>query len=404
MQSSLADKKVLLGITGSIAAYKSIILARLLIKAGAEVRVVMTNAAKDFVSPLVLSTLTRNQALIDIAGEKEWANHVMLGRWADVFMIAPASCNTIAKMANGLCDNLLLAVYLSATCPVMLAPAMDEDMWKHPSTKSNLKQIEEYGIKLLQVNSGELASGLVGEGRMIEPDEIFAAITQLLVPHQPLKGVKAIVTAGPTHEPIDPVRFFGNQSSGLMGIEIANALARAGAEITLILGPSSQIIPSGIETLRVTTASEMFEATKAKFSTCNIAVMAAAVADFRPEQTATEKIKKDGTNLQLTLVPNPDILAWCGKEKSPNQIVVGFALETSDGEENAKKKLSSKNADIIILNTHDETNAAFGSSINKISIFDTNGNMVSYPQSTKKELAIIITNTIINKLNEKQQR
>lgn len=399
----LAGRKILLGITGSIAAYKSILLVRLLVKEGAEVKVIMTPAASNFVSPLVLATLSKNEVLTGLADGSAWANHVMLGRWADLMIVAPASCNTLAKMATGLCDNLLQAVYLSATCPVWIAPAMDEDMWKHGTTKKNIDRLISYGNKLIKVNSGELASGLVGEGRMAEPEEILQEI-QAYFTKGKLFGLKAVITAGPTYEPIDPVRFIGNHSSGKMGVEIATAFQLAGAETTLVLGPTNIKVPEGIKVVKVQTAQQMFDATVQLFDEIDIAVMAAAVADYRPKEVAEEKIKKGETEgFTIELVKNPDILKHCGSIKKPNQLLVGFALETNNEEANAQKKLVGKNADMIVLNSLNDAEAGFGTDTNKVTIFEKNGNIHRLPLQSKKQVATSIVDLITVKWNESEK-
>ncbi|MEP7229086.1 MAG: bifunctional phosphopantothenoylcysteine decarboxylase/phosphopantothenate--cysteine ligase CoaBC [Ginsengibacter sp.] len=397
----LKGKKILLCVTGSIAAYKAVVLLRLIIKNEAEVKVIMTPAAKDFIAPLTFSTLSKNKVLSDLFDEETWANHVLLGRWADLIIVSPASCNTIAKMANGICDNLLMAVYLSATCPVLVAPAMDEDMWHHPATKNNIEILKRNDVNLLPVNDGELASGLIGPGRMAEPKEIMDYVSNFFSLKRSLKGTIAIVTAGPTYEAIDPVRFIGNHSSGKMGIAIASELALRGAEVNLILGPSTiNIIPGGIKTKRVISANEMYEATFELFAKSNIIVMAAAVADYAPKNSAKEKIKKEGNGLNLTLTKTKDILARAGELKTKNQILVGFALETQNGKENALKKLKAKNADLIVLNSLNDDGAGFGYDTNKISIFDRNGNEHLFEKKPKTEVAIDIVNTIISYKNE----
>lgn len=399
----LAGRKILLGITGSIAAYKSILLVRLLVKEGAEVKVIMTPAASNFVSPLVLATLSKNEVLTGLADGSAWANHVMLGRWADLMIVAPASCNTLAKMATGLCDNLLQAVYLSATCPVWIAPAMDEDMWKHGTTKKNIDRLISYGNKLIKVNSGELASGLVGEGRMAEPEEILQEINSYFTAGK-LFGLKAVITAGPTYEPIDPVRFIGNHSSGKMGVEIATAFQLAGAETTLVLGPTNIKVPEGIKVVKVQTAQQMFDATVQLFDEIDIAVMAAAVADYRPKEVAEEKIKKGETEgFTIELVKNPDILKHCGSIKKPNQLLVGFALETNNEEANAQKKLVGKNADMIVLNSLNDAEAGFGTDTNKVTIFEKNGNIHRLPLQSKKQVATSIVDLITVKWNESKK-
>jgi phosphopantothenoylcysteine decarboxylase/phosphopantothenate--cysteine ligase len=396
----LKGKKILLGITGSIAAYKSIYLVRLLVKAGAEVRVIMTPAAKDFASSLTLSTLSHHPVLVDLFDEQSWSNHVMLGRWADVLVIAPLSCNTLAKMANGQCDNLLLAVYLSATCPVVVAPAMDEDMWKHPATKSNLARIESFGNRVIPVEKGELASGLFGDGRMAEPEQIVQFLTEsfFLTKNgaKALSGKKALVTAGPTYEAIDPVRFIGNHSSGKMGIAIARELHCRGAEVTLVLGPvSTEFSENGIHLVRVVSAEEMYKACIDTFGQCDIAVMSAAVADFTPVQKADEKIKKGKDGFQLELTQTKDILKTLGENKKKGQVLVGFALETNDEKQNAQKKLVSKNADMIVLNSLNDPGAGFGKDTNKVTIFSRDGGEIEFGTRSKAEVAKDIVDTII---------
>lgn len=389
-------KKILIGITGSIAAYKAIYLVRLLVKEGAEVKVVMTPAAKDFVSKLTLSTLSKNPVLVDLFDEQSWANHVMLGRWADVMLIAPLSCNTMAKMAHGLCDNLLLAVYLSATCPVVVAPAMDEDMWHHPATKENLKKLESFGNQIIPVDKGELASGLHGEGRMAEPENILKFLADNFFSKKKLRGKKAFVSAGPTYEPIDPVRFIGNRSSGKMGIAIAKELYNRGAEVTLVLGPSRTDLPAnGIHVVNVNTAEEMFEACSANFKKADIGIMAAAVADYTPVNSAKEKIKKKEDNLSLHLKPTTDILKTLGKQKKTNQVLVGFALETTDERNNAISKLKNKNADLIVLNSLKDEDAGFDVDTNKITIFEKGGKEFHFNTKSKQEVAKDIVDTII---------
>ncbi len=392
----LKGKKIIIGITGSIAAYKAVYLVRLLAREGAEVKVILTPAAKDFVSPLTLSTLSKNPVLSDLFDEESWSNHVMLGRWADLMLIAPLSCNTLSKMANGSCDNLLLAVYLSATCPVVVAPAMDEDMWLHPSTQSNLERIASFGNRVIPVGRGELASGLEGEGRMAEPEQIIDYINSHFFLPKPLKGKKALVTAGPTYEPIDPVRFIGNHSSGKMGVEIAEELYRQGAEVTLVLGPSPITgFSPAINVKKVTTAGEMMIEAESAFNNSDIAVMAAAVADYQPAKRAEQKIKKKETTLTLELVKTPDILKSLGEHKKPGQVLVGFALETGNGEMYAQEKLRSKNADMIVLNSLADAGAGFGLDTNKITIFDKSGQQFGYDVKPKKEVAKDIVETII---------
>lgn len=397
----LQNRKILVGITGSIAAYKTILLVRLLVKAGADVKVVMTASSRDFVSPLVLSTLSRNKVESDLFEGNAWANHVMLGRWADLFVIAPLTCNTLAKMVNGQCDSLLMAVYLSATCPVLVSPAMDEDMWHHKTTLRNVDKLKQDGVQFMHVGKGELGSGLFGDGRMAEPEEIFQSIGAMLAfPGKPLKGKTALVTAGPTYEPIDPVRFIGNHSSGKMGIAIAAELANAGANVRLVLGPASQQVPMGIEVIRVQTAVQMYEAVMETFDETDIAVFSAAVADYRPAESKASKIKKKaGLTLDpIVLEENPDILKTCGNRKVAGQVLVGFALETENEATNALQKLRDKRANMIILNSLKDEGAGFGVDTNKITIFEEGGGQTELPLLSKKETAIQIVHAIINYL------
>jgi len=395
----LQGKKIILGITGSIAAFKTAALVRLLIKQGAEVKVIMTTAAKDFVAPLSLSTLSKNEVLSDISGNDTWANHVMLGRWADVMLIAPLSCNTLAKMASGLCDNLLMAVYLSATCPVVVAPAMDEDMWHHNTTKDNLTRVISFHNHVIPVESGELASGLVGEGRMAEPENIINWLGTFFLNRQELKGKNVLVTAGPTYEAIDPVRFIGNHSSGKMGVAIAEEMKSRGANVTLVLGPSGVIVPAGIEVVKVRSAGEMFDACIVRFEKTDIAVMSAAVADYTPVNTATEKIKKNEGTFNIELTKTKDILKSLGEKKKNKQLMVGFALETNNEKDYALKKLKTKNADMIVLNSLNDPGAGFGHDTNKITIFDKQGREYNFDTKSKKEVAKDIVNTIIQLLH-----
>ena len=392
----LKGRKIVLGITGSIAAYKAVLLVRSLIKEGAEVKVIMTPAAKDFISPLTLSTLSKNPVLIDIFEDDTWANHVMLGRWADIMLVAPLSCNTLAKMAAGFCDNLLLSVYLSATCPVMLAPAMDEDMWKHPSTRQNFQTLTSYGHIIAPVNSGELASGLFGEGRMAEPEAIVASLVQHFKNAEKFNGKKVLVTAGPTYEPIDPVRFIGNHSSGKMGIAIAREFLNCGAAVTLVLGPAPGALQlDGLNVMRVQTADEMYDACHQVFEETDIAIMAAAVADYSPVSVAGEKIKKKEESWSVALKKTPDILKSLGQKKKENQVLAGFALETSNERENALSKLQQKNADIIILNSLRDKDAGFGKDTNKVTIFDRKGGEKNFDLKSKTAVAKDIIDYII---------
>ena len=392
----LQGKKILLGITGSIAAYKSIYLVRLLVKAGAEVKVIITPSAKDFVSSITLSTLSRNPVLVDLFDEHSWANHVMLGRWADLMVIAPLTCNTMAKMASGQCDNLLLATYFSAICPVLVAPAMDEDMWQHPATKENLKRLESFGNKIIPVEKGDLASGLYGEGRMAEPETILTFINHNFFLSHQLTGKRAMVTAGPTYESIDPVRFIGNRSSGKMGIAIARELHNRGAEVTLILGPTtSEFSANGISVRKVTTAQEMFKACNEAFENTDITIMAAAVADYSPVTTASEKIKKSDERLTIELARTKDILKNLGEKKKPGQVLIGFALETNNEKKNAMDKLNNKNADMIVLNSLKDAGAGFGYDTNKITILEKGGQEFEFETKSKTEVAKDIVDTII---------
>jgi len=396
MSRMLDGKKILLGVTGSIAAYKSAFLIRLLVKAGAEVKVVMTPSASDFISKLTLSTLSKNKVLVDLFDEDSWANHVMLGRWADIMLIAPLSCNTLSKMAHGQCDNLLLAVYLSATCPVVVAPAMDEDMWHHPSTKHNIGKLVAFGNKVIPVDKGELASGLVGDGRMAEPEAIMKFLEDNFKVSQSLSGKKAFVSAGPTYEPLDPVRFIGNHSSGKMGLAIAEELYARGADVTLIMGPSSIQLPAnGIKYVRVNTAEEMDYACTQQFNKSDIGIMAAAVADYTPVEVSPDKIKKKGGELIIELKKTKDILKTLGEHKSSKQVLVGFALETNNEREYALEKLKSKNADMVVLNSLNDKGAGFGTDTNKITIFDKSGKEFSYDLMSKNEAAKNIVDTLI---------
>lgn len=413
-------KKILLGVTGSIAAYKSLLLVRLLIREGATVRVIQTPASRDFVTPLSLSTLSRHPVLSDLFAADTWANHVELGRWADILLIAPLSCNTLAKMAQGLCDNLLLATYLSAVCPVVVAPAMDEDMWRHPSTRANLGRLRSFGNLIIPVGTGELASGLYGDGRMAEPEGILDFVGGVLegkdggVPvetgrggkkghgttDRDLAGKRALVTAGPTYEAIDPVRFIGNHSSGKMGIALAEELAGRGAQVDLVLGPSAlSTHQQGITTHRVISAAEMYKACMESFKQSDITIMSAAVADYTPVEVAPEKIKKSGSDgLVLELTRTKDILKALGDIKKKGQVLVGFALETRDEKAYALSKLQTKNADLIVLNSAKDEGAGFGVDTNKITIFSKDGQEWSYEQKPKQQVAIDIVDQVVKLL------
>lgn len=395
----LEGKKILLGVTGSIAAYKSATLVRLLVKAGADVKVIMTPSAKAFISPLTLSTLSKHPVLHELADETTWANHVMLGRWADVMLIAPLSCNTLSKMAQGACDNLLMAVYLSATCPIVVAPAMDEDMWKHPSTKINLDRIQSFGNKVIPVGHGELASGLVGDGRMAEPEAIIDYLRHTFFSAGPLTGLKALVTAGPTYEPIDPVRFIGNHSSGKMGVALAQALRNNGADVTLVLGPTAAVHNlEGLHTVHVQTAAEMYAACHKVYAETTVAVMAAAVADYTPAEVAAEKIKKKEGEWSLPFQKTKDILKSLGEIKKPGQYLVGFALETTNEVAYALGKLEAKNADMIVMNSLLDTGAGFGHDTNQVTVFTKQGEKTRIGLASKQEVAGKIVQLIINKV------
>lgn len=398
---SLQGKKIILAITGSIAAYKTPQLVRLLVKAGAEVQVVMTGSAADFVSPLALATVSRREVFSSVSNGAHWNNHVHLGRWADVLLVAPCSANSMAKMAQGLCDNMVMAVYLSAPCPVLIAPAMDEDMWLHPATKANLATLQSYGHHIIPVAHGELASGIVGAGRMAEPEEIqqyletFFAEKTRPAAHA---GKKALVTAGPTYEALDPVRFIGNFSTGKMGIALARAFAEQGIATDLVLGPSSEQVSDPLITVhRVVSARDMYAACDGIFPQVDFAVLSAAVADFRPMEQAPEKIKKGSEDtLQLTLVKNPDILAYLGSIKKTGQTLVGFALETTNELENARKKLEKKNADMIVLNSLKEEGAGFGHDTNKVTLLQRTGAITALPLQSKAGIAKSIVDCILS--------
>lgn len=395
------DKKIILGVCGSIAAYKTALLARSLIKAGAQVRVVMTPAALDFITPLTLSTLSKNPVLTEFARDKtgQWNNHVELGLWADALVVAPASANTLAKMANGLCDNLLLAVYLSARCPVFFAPAMDLDMLQHPSTQNNIETLLNYGNRLIQPAYGELASGLTGVGRMAEPEEIVEQLSSFFLADQKLRGKKVLVTAGPTQEPLDPVRFISNHSSGKMGFAIAEALADLGAEVNLVTGPTHQHTSHArIRVKNVTTAKEMLDSCTRVFDETDIAVLSAAVVDYRPREMAVQKIKKKEGDLTLELTKTDDIAIALGKRKRNGQVIVGFALETENEEVNALGKLKSKNFDLIVLNSLNDEGAGFGHDTNKVTILDGT-KKATFELKSKKQVAADIVQAIIEKIH-----
>jgi len=393
---SLQGKKIVLGITASIAAYKSIQLVRLLTKAGAEVRIVMTKDAKEFVSPLVLSTFSHHPVWIEFHEGNVWNNHVELGLWGDVFIVAPATCNTLSKMANGLCDNIVLATYLSARCPVIVAPAMDEDMFLHPATQRSLELLRSYGNTVLEVNSGELASGLVGQGRMMEPEEIVQYLIQTTFRGTVLSGKHVMITAGPTQELLDPVRYISNFSTGKMGICLAEECYLQGAEVTLVAGPlqvSTYI--KGINVVNVRSASEMESACLVQAASSDIIFMAAAVADYRPTSTASEKIKKSDAMSTLVLEKTTDILSALGAVKKAHQTLVGFALETENEEANALKKMQQKNTDFIVLNSLKEAGAGFGLDTNQVTIFSASGEKKQVELRSKEEVAKEIIEFVI---------
>ena len=397
----LKGKKILVGVTGSIAAYKAAFLVRLLVKAEAEVKVVMTTAAGDFIPPLTLSTLSKNPVLSSFTKgtQGEWNNHVELGLWADAMLIAPASANTIGKMANGLCDNLLLATYLSARCPIFFAPAMDLDMYQHPSVLQNIKKLQSFGNHLIEAQYGELASGLIGTGRMAEPEDLVEALNAFFSDHTPLKGKKVLITAGPTYEAIDPVRFIGNYSSGKMGYAIAEQAANAGATVTLVSGPTHlNIDHPGISRVAVRSGHEMYEACQQVYPNTDISIFAAAVADYTPKNAADQKIKKAGETMSIELGKTIDIAKTLGAEKSEKQLNIGFALETNNELDNAKEKIASKNFDLIVLNSLQDHGAGFGHDTNKVSIIDKANNIEHFELKTKKEVAKDIVNAIINKV------
>jgi len=393
----LKNKNIILGVCGSIAAYKSAILVRLLVKAGANVKVILTPDGANFITPLTLATLSKNPVYTQYFEEETgvWSNHVELGLWADLIIIAPISANTLAKLATGICDNLLTAVYLSAKCPVYVAPAMDLDMWKHDSTQQNIHKISSYGNTIIYPGSGELASGLFGEGRMAEPEEIVLFLENKIKLSLPLFSKKVMVTAGPTYEAIDPVRFIGNHSSGKMGFALADELAKLGADVTLVAGPTNQKSTFAIKRIDVVSAEEMYNACSAIYPETDITVMCAAVADYRPTIVADQKIKKQEKELVLTLEKTVDILASLGKEKKSNQLLVGFALETNDEENYAKGKLEKKNLDLVILNSLNDKGAGFKSDTNKITIFNKALERTVFEMKSKTDVAKDICNAIL---------
>lgn len=393
----LNNKNIILGVCGSIAAYKSAFLVRLLVKAGANVKVILTPDGANFITPLTLATLSKNPVYTQYFEEETgvWSNHVELGLWADLIIIAPISANTLAKLATGICDNLLTAVYLSAKCPVYVAPAMDLDMWKHETTQNNIERVIRFGNTVIAPANGELASGLWGAGRMAEPEEIVSFLDNAIKKSMPLYGKKVMVTAGPTYEAIDPVRFIGNHSSGKMGFALADELAKLGAEVTLIAGPTAQKADQTLKRINVVSAQEMFDACTAAFAETDITVMCAAVADYRPKQVATQKIKKQDSGLFLELEKTTDILAFLGAVKKTHQILVGFALETNDEENYAKGKLEKKNLDLVVLNSLNDKGAGFKSDTNKITIFNKALERTVFEMKSKTDVAKDICTAIL---------
>lgn len=397
----LKGKHIILGVTGSIAAYKAATLTRLLVKEGASVKVVMTPLAKEFITPLTMATLSKSPIMVDFYNPEngDWNSHVDLGLWADLYLIAPASANTIGKMAGGIADNLLLTTYLSAKCPVMIAPAMDLDMYKHPATQRNLKILQSFGNIIIEPESGELASGLMGKGRMEEPEKIVSFITNYFACQADFKGKKVMVTAGPTYEKIDPVRFIGNYSSGKMGMAIAEEVAKRGAEVILVCGPVNlETCNPAICRVNVESAAQMYEVAAKEFVNCDVAVLSAAVADFTPREKADHKIKRGKDDLVLELLPTKDIAAELGKMKTTSQLLVGFALETNDEEANALSKMQRKNLDMIVLNSLNDKGAGFGVDTNKVTILDRKGEKTFYELKTKIEVARDIVDQIAARL------
>jgi phosphopantothenoylcysteine decarboxylase/phosphopantothenate--cysteine ligase len=400
MSSVLKNKKILLGITGGIAAYKAAFLVRLLKKSGAEVQVVMTPSAHDFCTPLTLATLSQRPVLTKFVKDETgvWNHHVDLALWADLILIAPATANTLSKMAYGQCDNLLMAIYLSAKCPVWVAPAMDLDMYRHPTFLESIERLQQHGVQVIPAENGFLASGLEGEGRMAEPEHIVT-ILETALGVQPLAGRKVLITAGPTYEAIDPVRFIGNHSTGLMGFELAKMALKMGAQVSLITGPSSLALSHDqLELIRVQSAMEMQEAVMARFSNMDIAIASAAVADYRPVAMATEKIKKTGDSLTIELVKNPDILADMGKQKT-TQYLVGFALETENELFYASQKLKNKNLDLIVLNSLRDEGAGFGKKTNKVTLIEASGAHTELPLLSKEKVAYDIFQKVLTHLS-----
>jgi len=399
MSHDLKDKKILLAITGSIAAYKSAILCRLLIKSGADVKVIMTPSATKFISALTMATLSKHDVYTEVISNESWNNHVELGLWADIILVAPCTATSLAKMANGIADNMVVACYLSAKCPVWVAPAMDLDMWLHGSTKRNLDLLRSYGNHIIPVGHGELASGLVGDGRMAEPEDIINSLEALFQKEADLKGKKVIITAGPTQEDLDPVRYISNRSSGKMGIAIAEECANRGAEVVLVLGPTSQRSNhEGVSTEHVRSAQDMYEAMNAHHSDADVCIFAAAVADYRPATVAQKKIKKKEEDMSIPLERTVDIAATLGKQKSKSQVHIGFALETNDEMKNAQGKLTRKNFDMIVLNSLRDKGAGFQADTNKVTILKHNTEPIQYPLKSKRLVAVDIIDQYISLL------
>jgi phosphopantothenoylcysteine decarboxylase/phosphopantothenate--cysteine ligase len=400
---NLQGKKIILGVTGSIAAYKSALLVRLLVKEGADVQVVMTQAATEFITPLSLATLSKRQVLTSFVNESThlWNNHVDLGLWADAIIIAPATAKTLSRLASGHADDLLTTIYLSARCPVFFAPAMDVDMFLHPSTVSNIKTLLSYGNHLIAPEHGELASGLVGDGRLAEPETIIYRLRKFFAFRQVAQGKRVLITAGPTAEPIDPVRYISNRSSGKMGYAIANAFAMAGAQVTLVSGPTSiKVSDTDISVINIQTAQQMFEATESHFEGSDLVIFSAAVADYTSEEVASQKIKKQGSAMVLNLKKTTDIAGTLGSEKKPGQLLIGFALETEKELEYAIDKMQRKNLDYIILNSLNDAGAGFAHDTNKISVIDTNKKVTHFTLKSKDEVAQDILDIVLNKWSE----
>lgn len=393
----LKGKKILLGVTGSIAAYKAAHLTRLLVKEGAEVQIIMSTSALDFITPLTLATLSKGPVHHQFydAGTGVWTNHVELGMWADLFLVAPISANTLAKFAQGICDNLLAATYLSAKCPVMIAPAMDLDMYLHPSVKENLKRLASFGNIILEAESGELASGLNGQGRLMEPEHIIEHVIHFFQESQDFQGKKVLITSGPTQEAIDPVRFISNHSSGKMGAAIAESFAKRGADVYVILGHGAKKPEhANIRIQAVRSAQEMFEAASAFHASADICVFAAAVADYAPQEVASEKIKKSGEHMQITLVKNVDIALALGSKKAPHQLHIGFALETENEVSHAKAKLEKKNFDLVVLNSMRDQGAGFQHDTNKVQLFFKDGRSINTDTLHKKDVAELLVKCV----------